>query len=208
MPWVANQATARLEERDAVVRCSRCRRTRCRRAGSRRRWRCGCGCSHPAVVDCRLVSALRPSFLCPPPSGTRASFLTSMWTSSPRRGRLDPSDHPARRPVHPTQPVHAMTDQHPMHRRGRDTNDARQSGRTEPARLAQRHDPALNPSWGLMRTRQRSSWTGPAARRRPRRDSGATTCGRTGGRCSSTPPPPRPSSRPRSGDRAGAGPRA
>jgi hypothetical protein len=30
---------------------------------------------------------------------------------------LDAADHPAGRPVHPTQLVHSMADQHPVHRR-------------------------------------------------------------------------------------------
>ena len=43
------------------------------------------GVAAAAQCDRRLVSEVRPSLRCPPPSGIRASFLTSMWTSSPQR---------------------------------------------------------------------------------------------------------------------------
>jgi len=48
---------------------------------------------------------------------------------------LDPTDHTARRTIHPSEPVHAVTDQDPMHRRGRDTHDAREASWAELAGL-------------------------------------------------------------------------
>src|SRR5690606_11220685 len=43
-------------------------------------------------------------------------------------GRLDPADHPTGRAVQPGQPVDAVADQDPVHRRGRNTDDPGQAG--------------------------------------------------------------------------------
>src|SRR4051812_23153258 len=50
-------------------------------------------------------------------------------------GGLDPADHSTGWAVHPPQPVHAVTDQHAMHRRRRDPNDPGESRRSELSRL-------------------------------------------------------------------------
>jgi hypothetical protein len=57
---------------------------------------------------------------------------------------LDASDHPAGRTVHPAQLVHAVADQHPMHRRGGHPDDPRQPSWAETAGLAQRDDAPLD----------------------------------------------------------------
>ena len=70
---------------------------------------------------------------------------------------LDPADHPPGGTVHPSQPVHAVTDQDPMHRRGRHPHDPAEAGWAQFAGLAQRHDPTLDVGRGLMRTRPRTT---------------------------------------------------
>jgi len=44
---------------------------------------------------------------------------------------LDPADHSSRGPVQPPQPVDAVADQDPVHRRRRDIDDAGQAGWAE-----------------------------------------------------------------------------
>lgn len=65
---------------------------------------------------------------------------------------VDASDDPAGRAVHPSEPVHAVANQDPVHGRGGDLDDAGQAGRSEATGPTQVDDPALHPGWRLMRT--------------------------------------------------------
>ena len=92
-----------------------------------------------------------------------------------------------------------------MHRRGRDADDPGQAGRARACGTGATPRSAARPGPGSGAGTTTADWSGPRARRRLRRDSGATTCARTGGRCSSTRPQRRPSIPTRSDDTAGAG---
>ena len=207
MPWSANQATARSRNATQLAVFSS--------AGELAVGEAGVGVD--GGVDVGVAAA---ALVAPPVRGAAAQLLVTAAVGDPGQllhvdvdqlaatARLDPADHPPGRPVHPPQPVHAVADQDPMHRRGRHPDDPGQAGRTQPAGLAQRHDPPLDPGRGLMRTRPRPTRAIPEPVDALVAVAAPTTCGRTAGRCSSTPPPQRRSSRTRSADTAGAGLRA
>src|SRR3954449_13386527 len=50
-------------------------------------------------------------------------------------GGVDPADDPARRAVHPSELVHSVAHEDPVHRRGRNTDDPGKPGRTQLAGL-------------------------------------------------------------------------
>src|SRR3954470_3080800 len=72
-------------------------------------------------------------------------------------GRGDPSDHPPGGWIHRAELVQALTDQHPMHRRGMHLHDARDTRRPQLGLSAQPLDPPLNIAWCALRAPMRSA---------------------------------------------------
>ena len=145
-----------VEERDAVVGVLRGRRTRCRRAASRRRWRCGCGCSRPASGDAWSRRSGR-ACLWPPPGGSGPA--SSRRCGPARRSGWSRSGGSPARSGGPSSAAGSSpwrTSTRCTVEAGTPTMPARRAG-PELAGLAQRHDPPLDPGRGLVRARPRAA---------------------------------------------------
>ena len=98
-----------------------------------------------------------PSLLVATPWGDAGQLLDVDVDQLTGTHGVDPTHDPPGGAVHPGQPVEAVADQDPMHRRGRHAHDPGQPGWSEPAGLAQRHDAPLEPGRGLVRTGVRAA---------------------------------------------------